>query len=66
MHSKGSKKMKGKDGGEGTTMDSVLDLDLVKTDPDKLYPIIYYALKRILKEWGESMDERPSTFFFEL
>ncbi|KAJ2914523.1 hypothetical protein MD484_g5915, partial [Candolleomyces efflorescens] len=54
MHSKGSKKMK-----EATTMDSVLDLDLVKTDPDKLYPIIYYALKRILKEWGESMDDRP-------
>ncbi|KAJ2929253.1 hypothetical protein H1R20_g7831, partial [Candolleomyces eurysporus] len=56
MHSKGSKK-KGKDGSDAT--DSVLDLDLVKTDPDKLYPIIYYALKRILKEWGESMDERP-------
>ncbi|KAJ2920620.1 hypothetical protein H1R20_g16476, partial [Candolleomyces eurysporus] len=59
MHSKGSKK-KGKDGSDAT--DSVLDLDLVKTDPDKLYPIIYYALKRILKEWGESMDERPSAF----
>ncbi|KAF5342551.1 hypothetical protein D9611_001742 [Ephemerocybe angulata] len=61
MHSKGSKGKKkaaasGEDGvGEG----GVLDLDLVKTDPDKLYPIIYYALKRILKEWGESMDERP-------
>ncbi|KAK0469972.1 Prp18 domain-containing protein [Desarmillaria tabescens] len=38
---------------------TVLDLDLVKTDPDKLYPIIYYALKRVLKEWGEAMDERP-------
>ena len=40
---------------------SVLDLDLVKTDPDKLYPLIYYALKRTLKEWGEAMDERPGT-----
>ncbi|GLB40592.1 putative prp18 domain containing protein [Lyophyllum shimeji] len=37
----------------------VLDLELIKTDPDKLYPIIYYALKRTLKEWGEAMDERP-------
>lgn len=41
--------------------DSVLDLGLIKTDPDKLYPIIYYALKRTLKEWGEAMDERPGT-----
>lgn len=38
---------------------AVLDLALVKTDPDKLYPIIYYALKRVLKEWGESLGERP-------
>ncbi|KAF8962692.1 Prp18 domain-containing protein [Flammula alnicola] len=38
---------------------SVLDLNLVKTDPDKLYPLIYYALKRTLKEWEEAMDERP-------
>ena len=37
----------------------VLDLGLVKSDPDKLYPIIYYALKRTLKEWEEAMDERP-------
>jgi pre-mRNA-splicing factor 18 len=38
---------------------SVLDLNLVKTDPDKLYPLIYYALKRTLKDWEEAMDERP-------
>ncbi|KAJ7127175.1 Prp18 domain-containing protein [Mycena epipterygia] len=38
---------------------SVLDLSLVKSDPDKLYPIIYFALKRTLREWGEAMDERP-------
>ncbi|KAF4571384.1 mRNA splicing protein prp18 [Pleurotus pulmonarius] len=37
----------------------VLDLDLLKTDPDRLYPIIYYTLKRTLKEWEEAMDERP-------
>lgn len=37
----------------------VLDLELIKTDKDKLYPIIYYALKRTLKEWEEWMDERP-------
>ena len=32
---------------------------VVKSDSDKLYPIIYYALKRTLKEWEEAMDERP-------
>jgi pre-mRNA-splicing factor 18 len=37
----------------------VLDLNLVKTDPDKLYPLIYYALKKVLKEWEEAMDDRP-------
>jgi pre-mRNA-splicing factor 18 len=37
----------------------ILDLGLLKTDKSKLYPIIYHALKRILKEWQESMDERP-------
>lgn len=37
----------------------IIDLGLVKTDPDKLYPLIYYALKRTLKEWGDAMDERP-------
>lgn len=46
------------------TKDSVdiLDLDLLKTDPQKVYPIIYYALKRRLKEWEEWMDQRPGTF----
>jgi pre-mRNA-splicing factor 18 len=42
-----------------SAVSSVLDLALVKTDPEKLYPIIYYALKRTLKEWEEAMDERP-------
>ncbi|KAJ7032475.1 Prp18 domain-containing protein [Mycena alexandri] len=40
---------------------SVLDLGLIKSDPDKLYPIIYFALKRTLREWGEAMDERPES-----
>ncbi|OBZ72261.1 Pre-mRNA-splicing factor 18 [Grifola frondosa] len=44
---------------EGADSGEVLDLGLVKTDPDKLYPIIYYALKRALKEWEEWMDDRP-------
>ncbi|KAH7928281.1 Prp18-domain-containing protein [Leucogyrophana mollusca] len=51
-------KGKKKDGAEQAAA-TVLDLDLIKTDPDKLYPIIYYALKRTLKEWEEAMDERP-------
>jgi pre-mRNA-splicing factor 18 len=38
-----------------------IDLALVKSDPDKLYPLIHYALKRVLKEWEESMAERPGT-----
>ncbi|KAG5653236.1 hypothetical protein H0H81_001619 [Sphagnurus paluster] len=55
---KKNNKGKKKDDSEQAAM-GVLDLGLVKTDPDKLYPIIYYALKRTLKEWGEAMDERP-------
>lgn len=52
------KKKEGKEGSDPETV-QVLDLELVKTDPDKLYPIIYYALKRTLKEWEQWMDERP-------
>jgi len=37
----------------------ILDLSLLKTDSDKLYPMIYYALKRTLKDWEETLDERP-------
>lgn len=44
----------------------ILDLGLVKTDPDKLYPIIYYALKRTLKEWEEWMDDRPGVCCFHI
>ncbi|EGG02825.1 uncharacterized protein MELLADRAFT_44775 [Melampsora larici-populina 98AG31] len=36
-----------------------VDLELIKTDPRKIYPQIYFALKRVLKEWEQSMAERP-------
>jgi pre-mRNA-splicing factor 18 len=48
---------------EGADMGGgVLDLELLKTNPDKVYPLIYYALKRVLKEWEEAMDERPGMY----
>ena len=43
--------------------EEVLDLNLIKTDPDKLYPIIYFALKKKLKEWEEAMEERSGMPF---
>ncbi len=46
--------------------DSVLDLELIKTDPDKLYPLIYYALKRRLKDWEAAMEERPGILIFSI
>ncbi|GBE88452.1 pre-mRNA splicing factor [Sparassis latifolia] len=54
----GRDKGKKRESREGSGSD-VLDLELIRTDPDKLYPVIYYALKRTLKEWEEWMDERP-------
>lgn len=56
-----NKNKKKKDGSE-LVNSGVLDLALVKSDPDKVYPLIYYALKRVLKEWGEAMDERPGPY----
>lgn len=58
------KESDGKEKGKAKEEEGVglLDLELVKTDPDKLYPIIYYALKKVLKEWEQSMDERPGEF----
>jgi len=56
MKNKNREKRKGE---TESSSSAILDLALVKTDPDKLYPIIYYALKRTLKEWEEAMDERP-------
>ncbi|KAH9945501.1 pre-mRNA splicing factor [Epithele typhae] len=54
----GREKGKKRDG-ESALGSETLDLQLVKTDPDKLYPMIYYALKRALKEWEQWMDDRP-------
>ncbi|KAG8720885.1 mRNA splicing protein prp18 [Ceratobasidium sp. 394] len=49
----------GTPGAATTDEDAVLDLALIKKNPDKLYPLIYFALKRLLKEWEQSMAERP-------
>lgn len=59
MNAKGNKGKKSVKDEVEQQVNGVLDLGLVKSDPDKLYPIIYYALKMTLKEWGEAMDERP-------
>lgn len=42
-------------------METKVDLSLLKTDPNKLYPVIYAALKQTLSDWGQWMDERPGT-----
>ncbi|GAA5962713.1 hypothetical protein JCM3765_006176 [Sporobolomyces pararoseus] len=39
----------------------LVNLDLVKTNPHKVYPQIYHALKRVLKEWEQSLAERPES-----
>ncbi len=44
---------------EGVGMDSILDLNLIKTDIDRVYPIIYYTLKSLLQEWSDSLASRP-------
>lgn len=43
----------------GEDAEVTVDLELIKTDPRKIYPQIYFALKRVLKEWEQSMAERP-------
>ena len=48
---------------EGYGEEQVIDLSLLQTDPDKLYPLIYYAIKRKLKEWEQYMAERPGVSF---
>lgn len=42
--------------------EQIIDLELIKVDPDKLYPLIYYAIKRKLKEWEQYMAERPGEY----
>ncbi|KAL1407558.1 hypothetical protein Q8F55_006991 [Vanrija albida] len=39
--------------------DGPLDLGLIKTDFNKLHPLIYWAFKNLLKEWEEWLDARP-------
>lgn len=56
-----AKEGKSKEEAETSSGTVLIDLDLIKANPDKLYPLIYYALKRTLKEWGEAMDERPES-----
>lgn len=46
---------------EGAGMHSLLDLELVKTDTARVYPMIYYTLKGLLEEWGEVLNKRPGT-----
>lgn len=36
-----------------------VQLELVKKDPKKVYPQIYYGIKRVLKEWEQTMADRP-------
>lgn len=50
--------------GEKGDEEQVLDLGLLKSDPDKLYPMIYFALKKKLKEWEEALEERPGVYPF--
>ncbi len=61
-----SKNTKGKRKDDDASANTVLDLGLIKSDPDKLYPLIYYALKRTLKDWEEAMDERPGMYIFRI
>ncbi|CBQ73025.1 related to pre-mrna splicing factor 18 [Sporisorium reilianum SRZ2] len=44
---------------QGVGMDSLLDLNLIKTDIDRVYPIIYYTLKGLLQEWADTLAARP-------
>jgi len=59
QNDKDKDKSRGSSDEKQSSEEEVLDLDLVKSDPDKLYPLIYYAIKRKLKEWEQSMIERP-------
>jgi pre-mRNA-splicing factor 18 len=45
---------------EGVGMSNLLDLGLLKKDISKVYPIIYYTLKGLLRDWEQALAERPS------
>lgn len=49
--------------GKDKEINTQVDLTLLKTDPDKLYPILYHALKKTFAEWAEWMDARPGKQF---
>lgn len=44
----------------GVGMDSLLDLNLIRTDIHKVYPIIYYTLKQLLNDWETALSQRPT------
>lgn len=52
---------KGEAVSDKTDEEQLIDLSLIKSGPEKLYPLIYYAIKRKLKEWEQSMAERPGS-----
>jgi len=56
---KSKKKRKDDSGESAVAKEGILDLDLVKTNPREVYPRIYFALKSVLKDWEQAMDERP-------
>ncbi|KAM0750154.1 Prp18-domain-containing protein [Meredithblackwellia eburnea MCA 4105] len=39
----------------------IVDVTLVRSNPHKIYPQIYHALKRVLKEWEQSLEDRPDS-----
>ncbi|WFD08150.1 hypothetical protein MVES1_003520 [Malassezia vespertilionis] len=44
---------------EGVGMHTVLDLEMVRKEPNKAHPILYYTLKGLLGEWEEELERRP-------
>ncbi|KAM0789836.1 hypothetical protein ACM66B_006683 [Microbotryomycetes sp. NB124-2] len=50
-----------KDGAQPNPKDQdvLVDLSLVKSNPHKVYPQIYHAIKRVLREWEQSLADRP-------
>lgn len=43
----------------GANMETVLDLNLIRTDEAKVYPLIYYFLKGLLQDWADTLAARP-------
>ncbi|EJU04693.1 Prp18-domain-containing protein [Dacryopinax primogenitus] len=51
----------GKDEGRKREQDDEVQLEWIKDAKEKLYPAIYFALKKKLKEWEVAMAERPES-----